>query len=157
MVSDDDGSDHDDDGSGKENYALAFVSISLRLYLCQEASKTSSTEDEDDGRSDPELFSCHRLNTAPTSVCAERINNASSVSAAVYDDSTVNGCSAANRSQGSSAVTASSRARPFTVVGSYYGEHSAANDSAISMAMMAATGGRGITSGFSFGVQAPAE
>ena len=62
MASDNKPSDQDGGAGDTENYALAFVSVLIRLYGCAVASKTSSTEHEDEGRFDPKLRGRHRLN-----------------------------------------------------------------------------------------------
>jgi hypothetical protein len=51
----------DQDGDA-ENYDLVFVSVLLRFCCCPVASKTSSTEYEDEGHFDPKPRGRHHLN-----------------------------------------------------------------------------------------------
>ncbi|MGA9340546.1 MAG: hypothetical protein WBV66_23195, partial [Pseudolabrys sp.] len=52
----------DGDAGDTENCGLASVSVMLRFCRCPVASKTSSTEYEDEGHSGPKLRGRHRLN-----------------------------------------------------------------------------------------------
>jgi hypothetical protein len=62
VVFDNEPSDQDGDAGDTENCGPAFVSILLRFCRCPVASKTSSTEYEDEGHFDPKLRGRHGLN-----------------------------------------------------------------------------------------------
>jgi hypothetical protein len=69
VVADNEPSDQDGDAGDTENYGLASVSGSLRFCRCPIESKTSSTEYEDEGYSDPKLRGRHRFTNA-AAICS---------------------------------------------------------------------------------------